>query len=138
MSSSHTATFTSDGTVINVDIYKLRQYAPSLVSRHESIECFSEYVERTEDNAGWRLKDGTRFGPADFLEGWFRVVRNPRLWKELVRILRADLSYPIWLYRGSLFDGYHRLTKAYILGKKTILVQEWESLPQEAFIETSR
>ena len=42
--------------------------------------------------------------------------------RHIIRITRADMSYPILLLEGSLvvLDGMHRLTKAYVMGKETI------------------
>ena len=36
------------------------------------------------------------------------------------RILNSNLKFPISIYKNNIIDGYHRLTKSYILKKKTI------------------
>lgn len=45
------------------------------------------------------------------------------------RVLEADLSKPILIYRGYVMDGKHRLTKALYLGKKTIKAKILKELP---------
>ena len=54
------------------------------------------------------------------------VIRNrkkhSRHWS---RIKNADLSYPILVNdEGIIIDGCHRLSKAYMMGRATILVHE--------------
>jgi hypothetical protein len=46
------------------------------------------------------------------------------------RILEADLSYPILLADdGSVFDGLHRISKAYLEGRETILAKRFRKNP---------
>lgn len=51
------------------------------------------------------------------------VLENMNLKKyseDAKRIKNADLSYPIILHKNKIVDGYHRLAKAYLEGKKEI------------------
>ena len=36
------------------------------------------------------------------------------------RILNSNLKFPISIYKNNIIDGYHRLTKSYILKKKLL------------------
>jgi len=61
------------------------------------------------------------------------VINNPSEYEEeYKRIMDSDLKYPLdimfWKERWLLLDGLHRLTKASILGMKTINVRK---IPQE-------
>ena len=40
----------------------------------------------------------------------------------MTRITNSNLKFPISIYKDEIIDGYHRLTKSYILNKKTIKV----------------
>lgn len=47
------------------------------------------------------------------------------------RVLNADLSYPILLAEdGSLFDGSHRIAKAWVMGHETIQVVRFPRKPE--------
>jgi hypothetical protein len=47
------------------------------------------------------------------------------------RVLEADLSYPIILSAdGGLFDGSHRIAKAWVLGHETIQVVRFPQNPE--------
>jgi hypothetical protein len=50
-----------------------------------------------------------------------QVLENPRKYKdEIKRINEANLKYPIIVYNNNIVDGVHRLSKSYLLNKKTI------------------
>lgn len=59
--------------------------------------------------------DSGRYSPID-------VLREPEKYPEdYVRIQNADLKYPIIIdTNGDIVDGIHRLTKTYLLKRKTI------------------
>ena len=47
------------------------------------------------------------------------------------RVLEADLSHPVILSAdGSLFDGSHRIAKAWVLGHETIQVVRFRENPE--------
>jgi len=51
------------------------------------------------------------------------VIKNPKnnkYKKEIERINKANLSYPIIIYNNYIIDGVHRLSKAYLDNKKKI------------------
>jgi hypothetical protein len=63
---------------------------------------------------------------------WFRrqpsTLRN--VMRHYIRVAKADLSYPIILDAdGVIFDGVHRLAKAYMLGEETIKVVQFTTSP---------
>ena len=50
-----------------------------------------------------------------------QVLENPKKYKdEIKRINDAELKYPIIVYNNNIVDGVHRLSKSYLLNKKTI------------------
>ena len=50
-----------------------------------------------------------------------QVLDNPKKYKdEIKRINEANLKYPIIVYNNNIVDGVHRLTKSFLLNKKTI------------------
>jgi len=56
------------------------------------------------------------------------VLNHPKkdtdkfLQHHMTRITNSNLKFPISIYKNEIIDGYHRLTKSYILNKKTIKV----------------
>jgi DNA ligase D-like protein (predicted 3'-phosphoesterase) len=68
----------------------------------------------------WNLKEsvwGKNYSPLD-------VIENPKKYsKDMKHIRESDLKHPILIYNGEIVDGYHRLSKAVIEGKKTINVR---------------
>jgi len=65
-------------------------------------------------------------------ECWFR--RKPsfeHVLDHMRDVMAADLRYPIILDPwGNIMDGYHRVAKAVITGKKSILAVRFETLPK--------
>jgi hypothetical protein len=58
---------------------------------------------------------------------------HPHILPEIPRIRNANLDYPILLHpKGHIMDGYHRVAKALLEGKKTIKVLRFteETLPK--------
>lgn len=78
----------------------------------------------------WSNEDGTKNVDPQ------QVVYSPRTcpWNAR-RINEADLSFPILLYKGLIFDGLHRLAKCILLGYDTIpAVVMTNEIVQKAFI----
>jgi len=49
------------------------------------------------------------------------VIKNPKKYNdEYNRIIESNLKYPIIIDKNNIIDGVHRLSKAYLLGKKKI------------------
>ena len=44
------------------------------------------------------------------------------LQRHMKRITNSNLKFPISIYKNNIIDGYNRLTKSYLLNKKTIKV----------------
>ncbi len=62
------------------------------------------------------------------------VIKNPEKYKkDHKKILKAKLKYPIIMCEGTIIDGYHRLTKAHTLHKKTIKVLTFDKKTLEKF-----
>src|SRR5205814_1564419 len=63
----------------------------------------------------WLDKDNEMFGPSAILKDWEDAKNNP-LWIDHIKsIENANLDNPIWLSPdGFVFDGMHRLTRAFI------------------------
>lgn len=61
------------------------------------------------------------------------ITPKSKHWK---RTVDADLRYPIIIGPDNeIMDGYHRLLKAELLGKKFILIQQFKDWPEEAQID---
>ena len=50
------------------------------------------------------------------------------------RIKNADLSYPIIIYKNKIVDGYHRVSRAHLEGKKEIKAHVFETDIMKKFI----
>lgn len=135
MSSSHTSTFIVDGVEICVDIHKLRPHALILPSKRVKLELFRSFIDDTEENNRWGNERGGKFGPALLLQRFADDNLDDELKGHVIRICEADLSFPIWMFQGQIIDGLHRLTKAFVQEEKDILVQEWETIPDEAVLK---
>lgn len=65
----------------------------------------------------------------------FDVLDNPRKYKkEMARIKKANLQYPIIMDKKFIIDGVHRLTKAYIERRKTINAYIFDSKLMRKFL----
>lgn len=60
----------------------------------------------------------------------WRITNMTILIGHMNRIMKANNEYPIILdWNGEIADGYHRLVKAFITGKKSIKVIRMEEKP---------
>jgi hypothetical protein len=89
------------------DTFKLWSKSHLLKIHWESVDqLFMETFKTNDINSikawGIRLKDIEKF---------------PEHYK---RLLKADLSYPIYMYHNVILDGFHRLIKAKMMGLKRI------------------
>lgn len=74
----------------------------------------SDYLSTLEYKGWGNPKKKTLYSPLD-------VINNPKKYSdEYDRINKAKLNYPIIIDKNNIIDGVHRLTKAYLLGKKNI------------------
>ena len=63
------------------------------------------------------------------------MSRYPSLNHHIRQIEKADYSYPIILYKGSIIDGMHRLAKAVIENQTMIKIKNLEEIPKEALMQ---
>ena len=86
--------------------------------------------ELSENLTAKRVKISS-LSPSNFSTIWFK--KSPtftQVLQHMQDVLTVDLRYPIILDpSGNIMDGYHRVTKALLLGKKTILVKQFDELP---------
>ena len=69
------------------------------------------------------------------------VINNPGRKKykhEIDRIKNADLKYPIILHKNYIVDGVHRLSKAFLDGKKTIKAYVFTDIDKFLVSETGK
>jgi len=65
------------------------------------------------------------------------VLENMNLKKyseDAKRIKNADLSYPIIIYKNKIVDGYHRVSRAHLEGKKEIKAHVFDTNIMKKFI----
>lgn len=81
----------------------------------------------------WIDANGAILAPHTLLQDWKAAENNPAWADHVASIKRADLSNPIWITRdGHVFDGVHRLSRAVLENKATILVRVFDELPKSA------
>ena len=101
-----------DGQKYEWDVYSLWEKAKDLPVREVEIESIEEINKVI----------------------WFNEKRKPTLRqvvKHFKRINEADLSIPVILNSdGTLMDGYHRVARALLENKKTILAVQFEEMPE--------
>jgi|SRR5579872_77505 len=122
---------TADVGGVLYDIIKLRSYAETLPTETVSLELLRGHVE--PGHKYWIDEKGGFLGPAEILKNWNDAQANP-LWKTHVAAIRnSNLDQPIWMTRsGIVFDGMHRLTKAFVEGVKDIKVKVFDVIPEFA------
>jgi hypothetical protein len=125
---------TSVGGVV-YDVDALRYHAEQLPVEEVPIVIFQEWVG--PDHRYWIDRNGEPLGPHDVLSDWEAAVRNPAWADHVATIQRADLTVPIWVHEqsGHVFDGMHRLTRALLDQRPTILVRTFRSLPDAARVD---
>lgn len=90
-------------------VAKLVKISKNIKKEKVSLATFNHVFDDTTENA-WG--ENSLLNLIDFKE-------------HTERVMKANLSYPILVLKGSneVCDGYHRLIKAKILGKKNIYVK---------------
>ena len=72
------------------------------------------------------------------------VLNHPKkdtdkfLQHHMTRITNSNLKFPISIYKDEIIDGYHRLTKSYILNKKTIKVFIFDDKIMNKFVVNAK
>lgn len=65
---------------------------------------------------------------ADECYSLYDVLNNPVKYREQIdRINEADLTYPIIIIDNNIIDGRHRLTKAFMAGKRKIYAYDFNN-----------
>jgi hypothetical protein len=120
-----------NGNIYNVEL--LESFAEQLESEEVPLEKLEEAVG--EGHYYWEDRSGNKLGPSQILKDWEAAQRNEDWADHVATIKRADLSNPIWISAdGHVFNGMHRLTRAFIDKVPTIKVKKFSSLPDEAIV----
>jgi hypothetical protein len=84
----------------------------------------------------WEDRNGMKLGPAQILKDWEAAQQNPAWTDHVESIKRANLNNPIWAMKdGLVFDGMHRLTRAFIDKVAKVKIKIFEELPESAVIK---
>jgi hypothetical protein len=84
----------------------------------------------------WDDAEGESLEPHEMLRDW-PAAKNNSLWTEHVaKIEAADLAHPIIVHRptNTVFDGMHRLAKAFRDQAPEISVKYFDTLPDSAIV----
>lgn len=120
------------GKVYNVEL--LESSASKLEAQEMPLDQLAEAV--AEGHYYWEDREGKKLGPADILKDWEAAQANEAWTDHVKTIKRANLANPIWQDKeGFVFNGMHRLTKAFLDAAPTILVKRFETLPEEAEVK---
>ncbi|MBI2023158.1 methyltransferase domain-containing protein [Candidatus Giovannonibacteria bacterium] len=120
-----------------IDVEALNKFAENLPIETVSVDSLKDYV--SEGNTYWAAEDSSKLGPYQILQDWEAAQKNPLWAKHIESIKNANLDNPIWISPdGIVFDGMHRLTRAFIDGAKEIKVRRFKEIPKEAIIEEAK
>lgn len=122
-----------NGKTYNVE--GLFDFADTLPVHEIPLEQLTEAVG--SGHKYWEDTEGQSFGPSVLLDDWPAAQQNPK-WQEHVKNIKAaNLDYPIWVgEHGEVFNGVHRLTKAFLDNLPTIKVRYFKKLPSEALAQS--
>ncbi len=116
------------------DILAMRPFAEEIPI--ETVQTVTLANAVSSDHTYWLDTEGHMFGPSVILADWEAAKINPIWIKHIKSIEAADLNYPIWIAPdGSVFDGMHRLTRAFLDGVEEIKVRKFKKLPPEALLK---
>lgn len=120
------------------DVSMLIALAEKLPVHEVPLSTLSEYLASTDC---WTNERGDHIGPAGIIAlatkyrmSWTTMMMGDvRYATHIVNVRQADLSYPILRSpNGEILDGIHRLTKAFLEKRATILVKQFPAIPAEA------
>ncbi len=115
-----------NGVVYAVD--DLKNYADKLPS--QEIDTVTLRAAIAEGRDYWIDRKGNTLGPYTIMKNWEAAQQKPEWSDHVTTIKNADLENPIWMtIDGFVFDGMHRLTRAFIERKEKIKVKIFNSLP---------
>lgn len=137
-SNTHTADF--EGRTI--DVFKLIHLTEAVASKSVPTTAF----EGAKLNKYWHDSHGNWLGPQDIIDACKNTVAPHKLVDDesldsglrehIKRVLDADfVTYPIITVKGTVVDGIHRLTKAFIEGVENIEVKDFEELPSGVVVD---
>lgn len=78
---------------------------------------------------GWEI-------PSSLLNEWYWSAEDT-LADHALRVISADLSYPILTHKGHIIDGVHRCLKALALGHTHIPSRDFSDLPPPHLVSVS-
>lgn len=111
----------------------LRKLAETIPTREVPLSQISAAVG--PEHAYWEDANGEVLAPHTLLSDWDAAQKNPAWADHVASIKRADLNSPIWITKdGQVFDGVHRLTRAVLEKRATILVKTFDKLPESAVV----
>ena len=120
------------GKIYNVEL--LEALAEKVEAEPVPLEELREAV--AEGHYYWIDRDGEKLGPHQLLQDWEAAQKNPAWADHVETVRRADLTNPIWVTENEfVFNGMHRLTRAFLDGAETIMARRFRELPKEAVVE---
>lgn len=120
------------------DVRRLEQAAEQLPI--QEFDLSDPTVTNIVQGKYWETTTGASIGPGDLLDAYAACDRNwdtveqqhPDWTVHVKKIQRVDYQTPILVYRGTVIDGIHRLTKALSENCSTIPIKVIETLPEDA------
>lgn len=133
--------FSYETTKVNgviYDVRKLEALAEQLPIQEAPTEQFR--VIASPGHHYWMDKNGQPLGPYDILQNWEAAQNNPAWSEHVATIKRANLDRPLWVTKDvesdhDVFNGLHRLTRAFIDKTPTVKIRVFENLPEDAKAE---
>jgi hypothetical protein len=130
--------YSYETTKVNGVIYDVRK----LEALAEQLPIQEVPTEQLRDIASpghhyWMDKNGHPLGPYDIIQDWAAAQNNPAWEEHVATIKRADLDRPLWVTKDEesdhdVFNGLHRLTRAFIDKVPAVKVRVFENLPESA------
>lgn len=119
------ATFSKDDNIYSVDM----MFAYINIFKPEINYVPIKSLEHMLNYNIWS-DNGTGYSPMNVLKN----QKNRAYADDMTRINNADLRYPIILSGDEIIDGYHRLTKAKLIGNKNIRAYKFSSALLKKFL----
>ena len=121
-------------TLVNGKIYNVTLLKSLIGHMHAEPVALEELQECVGvGHYYWIDRKGGKLGPHQILQDWEAAQKNKEWADHVESISRANLSDPIWISKnGFVFDSMHRLTRAFLEGKKTIMAIRFEEIPKAA------
>ena len=123
------------------DVRKLTALAEQLPIQEAPIEQFRSIA--SPGHHYWMDINGQPLGPYDILQDWEAAQNNPAWAEHVATIKRANLDRPLWVTKDEesdhdVFNGLHRLTRAFLNMAPTVKTRVFETLPEDAKVETNQ